>query len=67
MELHSEGESFRRALRFRTPDGSPATLLVLRRRRAVWVTFSGAVKTSVTMSDVETAELISALSAAREA
>jgi hypothetical protein len=65
MELHSERESFRKVLVFRDPDGSAATLLVLRRRRAVWVTFSGAEKTSVVMSDAETDELIDSLTAAR--
>jgi hypothetical protein len=65
MELHSEGESFRRALAFCGPDGSASTLLVLRRRRAVWLTFSGAEKTTVVMSDGETDELIDTLSAAR--
>lgn len=67
MELHSEIESFRKVLAFRAPDGSAATLLVLRRSKAVWVTFSGAEKTSVAMSDAETAELIDTLHAARRA
>lgn len=65
MELHSERESFRRAHALRTPDGSAATLLVLRRRTDVWVTFDGAEKTSVTMSCAETDDLIDTLSAAR--
>lgn len=64
VELHSEGESFRKALVFRGPDGSAATLIVLRRKRAVWITFSGAEKTSVTMSDAETDDLIDTLFAA---
>lgn len=65
MEVHSEGESFRRAHKLRTPDGSVATLLVLRRRTDVWLTFDGAEKTSVTMSCAETDDLIDTLSAAR--
>jgi hypothetical protein len=65
VELHSEGESFRKAHAFRTPDGSTATVLVLRRRAHVWLTFSGAEKTSVTMSYAETDDLIDTLSAAR--
>lgn len=65
MELHSERESYRKALAFHAPDGSGATLLVLRRGRAVWLTFSGAEKTSVTMSDAETDDLINTLSVAR--
>lgn len=66
MELHSEGESFRKAHILRAPDGSPATLLVLRRRTGVWLTFSGAEKTSVTMNCAETDDLIGTLSAARD-
>lgn len=65
MELHSEQESFRKALAFRAPDGSAATLLVLRRKRAVWVTLDGPEKTSVAMSGSETDDLIDTLSAAR--
>ena len=65
VELHSEGESFRKAHVLRAPDGSAATLLVLRRRTSVWLTFSGAEKTSVTMSCAETDDLIDTLSAAR--
>jgi len=63
--LHSEGESFRKAHVLRAPDGSAATLLVLRRRRFVWLTFSGAEKTSVTTSDTETDDLIETLATAR--
>ncbi|MGH3907528.1 MAG: hypothetical protein ACRDTE_25635 [Pseudonocardiaceae bacterium] len=66
MELHSEGESFRRAHVLRAPDGSQATVLVLRRRADVWLTFSGAEKTSVTMSCAETGELMDTLAAARD-
>ena len=65
MDLHSENESFRVALTFRAPDGSAATLLVLRRRSMVWLTFSGAEKTTVTMSDVESDDLIDAIRMAR--
>lgn len=65
MELHSEMESFRQAFAFRSPDGGAATLLVLRRSNAVWITFSGAEKTSVVMSDTETEDLTTALGAAR--
>jgi hypothetical protein len=63
--LHSEKESFRKALPFRAPDGSGATLIVLRRGRTVWLTFSGAEKTTVVMSDPETDDLIETLGGAR--
>jgi hypothetical protein len=65
VDLHSENESFRAALTFRTPDGSAATLLVLRRGSMVWLTFSGAEKTTVTMSDVQSDGLVDALRMAR--
>jgi hypothetical protein len=61
VELHSEKESFRKALAFRAPDGSAATLLVLRRSRAVWLTFAGAEHTTVAMSAPETDDLITVL------
>lgn len=66
MELHSEKESFRKALALRDPHGSAATLLVLRRSQAVWVTFSGAEKTTVAMSVAETDHLIDTLRIARD-
>lgn len=66
MELHSEMESFRKALPFRAPDGSAATLLVLRRSKAVWLTLNGAEHTTVAMSDTETGDLIDTLHAARD-
>jgi hypothetical protein len=65
VELHSEKESFRKALPFRAPDGSAATLLVLRRGKDVWLTLNGAERTSVVMSDAEAADLIDALHGAR--
>jgi hypothetical protein len=65
VELHSEKESFRKALPFRAPDGSAATLLVLRRSKDVWLTLNGAERTSVVMSDAEAADLIDAIHAAR--
>lgn len=65
MELHSEKESFRKALPFRAPDSSAATLLVLRRSKDVWLTLNGAERTSVVMSDAEAADLIDAIHAAR--
>lgn len=65
VDLHSEKESFREALAFRAPDGSAATLLVLRRGAGVWMTFSGAEKTTVAISDAEVDDLIRSLRAAQ--
>jgi hypothetical protein len=64
--LHSEKESFRKALAFRAPDGSAATLLVMRRSKAMWVPFSGTAKTFLVMCDAETIDLITTLRAARD-
>lgn len=62
MELHSEIESYRKVLAFRTPDGQIATVIVMRRKSAVWLTFDGAKKTTVVMEDQDTGQLIEAVS-----
>jgi hypothetical protein len=51
VELHSEVESYRRVLPFRTPEGENASVIVMRRRNTVWLTFDGALKTTVVMKD----------------
>ena len=67
MEVHSEQEKFRGTLGIHTPEKERATLIVLRRRQRVWLTFNGAVKTTAVMADVDTAQLIGLLQAAQEA
>lgn len=62
MELHSEIESYRRVLAFRTPECQAATVIVMRRRSAVWLTFEGAEKTTVVMGDQDAGQLIEAVS-----
>ncbi len=62
MELHSEIESYRSVLVFRTPEGQDATVIVMRRRSAVWLTFNGALKTTVVMGDQDASQLIEAVS-----
>ncbi|MGH3911946.1 MAG: hypothetical protein ACRDTC_00840 [Pseudonocardiaceae bacterium] len=62
MELHSEIESYRKVLAFRTPEGRPATVIVMRRRSAVWLTFDGATKTTAVMADQDASQLIDAVS-----
>lgn len=64
VELHSEIESYRRVLKFRTPPGEEATVLVMRRRGAVCLTLNGAEKTTVVMHDQDSRELVEALSCA---
>lgn len=66
MELHSEMESYRQVLAFRTPAGEAATVIVMRRKDAVWLTFNGARKTTVAMRDQEPNQLIEAVSGASD-
>lgn len=62
MELHSEIESYRKVLPFRTPEGQVVTVIVLRRRSAVWLTFNGAEKTTVVLGERDAGQLIEAVS-----
>jgi hypothetical protein len=64
MELHSEVESYRRVLPFRTPEGQAASVIVMRRKSAVWLTFDGALKTTVVMTPQESGHLIEAVTEA---
>ncbi|MGH3935899.1 MAG: hypothetical protein ACRDS1_13135 [Pseudonocardiaceae bacterium] len=54
-------ENFRGALAGRTPEGDQATVIVTRqglgRDGRVWLTFCGAIKTTVVMTNPEVAEL----------
>lgn len=65
MRVHSEQESYRATIGLRTPEGERATVIIMRRDGEVWVTFNGAIKTTVTMSDPEAAQLLEAVTAAR--
>lgn len=69
MELQSEQERYRGTIQLRTPDGELATLIVLRRRRdhdsRTWLTFDGAIKTTVTMDDRESDEVMSMIKIAQ--
>lgn len=69
MELHSERERYRAAIQLRTPDGELSTLIVLRRGSGrdgrVWLTFDGAIKTTVTMDNTEAEEVADMVKAAR--
>ncbi len=64
-------EMFRGTIRGRTPEGDLATVIVLRRglgsSARVWLTFSGAIKTTVVMTGPETEELVGLLSDAQRA
>lgn len=64
VELHSEQESYRCVLKFKTPGGELATVIVMRRRSVVWLTFNGAMKTSVVMDGPQADSLIDAVSRA---
>jgi len=69
MELHSERESYRATIQLRTPDGALSTLIVLRRGRGhderVWLTFDGAIKTTIMMDNRESEKVISMIEAAQ--
>jgi hypothetical protein len=69
MELHSELESYRGTIQLRNPDGAHATLIVLRRGSGkngrVWLTFDGAIRTTVTMDNRESEEVAGMIKAAQ--
>jgi hypothetical protein len=58
-------ETYRGTMQGRTPEGHGATVIVLRRGESphgrVWLTFNGAIKTMVVMTDPETKELVGLL------
>lgn len=62
-------ETFRATLQARTPEGDATTLIVLRRglghAARVWLTFDGAIKTTVVMTDPETVYLAGLLGKAQ--
>ncbi|MGH3932431.1 MAG: hypothetical protein ACRDTF_20925 [Pseudonocardiaceae bacterium] len=68
-ELHSEQERFRATIQLRTPAGEPTTIIILGRGRGrdgrVWLTFDGALKTTVTMDDQEVDKVIDMIKAAQ--
>lgn len=64
VQTHSESESDRTVLAFRSPAGEAATVIVMRRHSQVWLTFNGALKTTVAMKDPEAGHLIEAVVAA---
>lgn len=67
VEVHSERESFRGTVEGHTPENKSATVIVMRRKQRVWLTFNGAIKTTVVMTNADTAELIGLLQAAQGA
>lgn len=62
-------ETYRGTLKGRTPEGERATVIVTRqglgRAGRVWLTFLGALKTTMSMSDDEAGRLVELLRAAR--
>ena len=64
-------ETFRAAMPGRTPEDDPSTVIILRRGLGqagrVWLTFNGAIKTTVVMTDLETSQLMGLLGDARDA
>jgi len=64
VETSSEGCTDRTALVFRDLQGGVATVIVLRSRGRVHLVFHGALRTTVVMTDAQSAELIKAIAAA---
>jgi hypothetical protein len=68
MAGHSE-ETFRATMRGRTPEGEATTVIITRqglgRDGRVWLTFNGALRTTVVLSDPETGQLVGLLGDAR--
>ncbi|MGH3870320.1 MAG: hypothetical protein ACRDSR_02190 [Pseudonocardiaceae bacterium] len=62
-------ETFRAAFPGRTPEGELSTLIVTRqglgRDGRVWLTFDGAIRTTVVLTDGETGQLIGMLGSAK--
>lgn len=63
-QTYSESQSDRSVLTFRGIEGGAATVIVMRTRGRVWLTFNGAEKTTVAMTDPQAGQLIEALHAA---
>lgn len=61
-------QSYRGTMQGRTPCGDSATVIVthqgLGRNRRIWLTFDGAIKTTVVMTDQEARELVRLVDAA---
>lgn len=66
VDLHSEQETFRGTMAARTPENERTTLIVLRRKQSVWLTFDGAIRTTATMTGPETTRLVELLHAAQQ-
>lgn len=60
-QTYSESHSDRAVLAFRGARGDPATVIIMRTRGQVWLTFNGAEKTTVAMTDPQAGQLIEAL------
>lgn len=64
-------ETFRGTMRACTPDGEPNTMIVTRQGLGnagrVWLTFNGAIRTTVVMTNPETAQLCELLNKATTA
>lgn len=64
-------ETFRATMQGRTPEGEPTTLIVTRQDLdhpgRVWLTFHGAIKTTVMLTDQETGQLTGLLGDASRA
>lgn len=64
-------ETFRATMQGRTPEGEPSTLIVTRQGLGhagrAWLTFNGAIKTTVVLTDQEAGQLAGLLGDASRA
>jgi biotin-(acetyl-CoA carboxylase) ligase len=69
--MSTPDETFRATMRGQTPDGEPATVIVTRqglgRDGRAWLTFNGAIKTTVVLTDQEAEQLAGLLGDAARA
>lgn len=64
METYSESQSDRAVLTFCSPTGEAATVIVMRRRSRVWLVLNGAEQNTITMSDPQAGQLVTAVTTA---
>ncbi|MGH3913027.1 MAG: hypothetical protein ACRDTC_06410 [Pseudonocardiaceae bacterium] len=69
--MSPRNETFRATMRGRTPEGEPTTLIITRQGLGhagrSWLTFDGAIKTTVVLNDQETVQLVGLLGDAARA
>jgi hypothetical protein len=69
--MSTPDETFRATMRGRTPEGEPSTLIITRQGLGhagrAWLTFNGAIKTTVVLTDQQAVQLAGLLGDASRA